>query len=107
MFTGTVVLGVGVLIGMRGKNLFSYIVSIVGGIACFLGLLLLVTICGGTDTELGLYITLAFSLIAGGAASTFFWKTRRWSIELLGIVTGLFVSTLIYTIIALTTGFGP
>ena len=107
MFTGTLVLGLGLMVGMNGRRMFGHTVSAIGGIGAFIGLLFLVSMCGGTDTDLGWYITLGFSVAIGIAASIFFWRTARFAVELLGIVNGTFLSTLLYTVLAVTTGFGP
>ena len=92
---------------MNGKRYYGYITSTTGAIFASFGLLYLVSMCGGTDTELGFFITSGFSVAAGIAMAIFLWRTTRYSVEVLGIAAGFFIGCMAYMVIALTTGFGP
>jgi hypothetical protein len=90
----------GPIVALKGRQLFPWVVSSVVSFVTFFIALMLCSVMGWMDSTLGFWICIGIAIAAGGVAGAVTYRLVWVAIGMLGIIAGLALGAILFTITA-------
>lgn len=103
--SGTILLIIGVMIGMFGRKFFPWVTAAFATFATFVILMLLFSVLGWLGQTWSVVILVIVAAAIAGAAGYFIKVTLVWGIAIIGIFAGLVFGCWIYSILLAITKY--